>query len=221
MVQTEECNKHTKGEVKRMELKEMKELVEKEGNFRSQIYKGIRYEIVRHESFGHLCGYLHYNPKNDEERYVIDNVFHRGITYENDGVIGFDCAHAIDLSPMKIEMNEKFGLGTPSFLKSEYRTIQYVEDILKRTIDKLVDRKSEKQSYKWDFEQLEQIKDQQKEQSKEQAIKEYAKLLHDENFVVVSNERLQELKMKERMLSKISGGMVSVLEDITEVIKHD
>lgn len=73
----------------------------------------------------------------------------------------------------------------------------------------------------WDFEQLEQIKDQQKEQAKQERIQEYAKLLYDENFVVVSNERLQELKMKERMLSKISGGMVSVLEDITEVIKHD
>ncbi|PKE66674.1 hypothetical protein CW674_01065 [Macrococcoides caseolyticum] len=206
-----------------MKLNEMKELVEKEGNFRSQIYKGIRYEIVRHESFGHLCGYLHYNSKNNEERDVIDNVFHRGITYENDGVIGFDCAHAIDLSPMKIEMDEKFGLGTPTFLNPKYRTMQYVEDILKRTIDKLVDEKSKKQEsgYKWDFGQLEQIKDQQKEQSKEQAIKEYAKLLHDENFVVVSNERMQELKMKEHMLSKIAGRMVSALENVTEVIKHD
>lgn len=221
MVQTEECNKHTKGEVKRMELKEMKELVKKEGNFRSQIYKGIRYEIVRHEHLGHLCGYLHYTPKNEGERDIIDNVFHRGITYENDGVIGFDCAHATDLSPKKIEMDEKFGLGTPTFLNPKYRTMQYVEDILKRTIDKLVDRKSEKQDYKWDFEQLEQIKDQQKEQSKEQAIKEYAKLLHDENFVVVSNERLQELKMKERVLSKIAGRMVSALENVAEVIKHD
>ncbi|PKF08357.1 hypothetical protein [Macrococcoides caseolyticum] len=200
-----------------MELKEMKELVKKEGNFRSQIYKGIRYEIVRHESFGHLCGYLHYNPKTEEERDVIDNVFHRGITYENDGVIGFDCAHAIDLSPKKIEIDGKFGLGIPTFLKPEYRTMQYVEDILKRTIDKLVDRKSEKQGYKRDFNQLEQIKDQQKEQ----AIKEYAKLLYDENFVVVSNERLQELKMKERVLSKLTGGIVSALEDVTEVIKHD
>lgn len=199
----------------------MKELVEKEGNFRSQIYKGIRYEIVRHESFGHLCGYLHYNPKNDEERDIIDNIFHRGITYENDGVIGFDCAHAIDLSPKKIEMAEKFMLGTPTLLKPEYRTMQYVEDILKRAIEKLVDRKSGKQGYKWDFEQLEQIKDQQKEESKEQAINEYAKLLHDENFVVVSNERMQELKMKERVLSEIAGDMVSALEEITEVIKHD
>jgi len=73
----------------------------------------------------------------------------------------------------------------------------------------------------WDFEQLEQIKEEQKEQAKQERIQEYAKLLYDENFVVVSNERMQELKMKERMLSKISGGMVSVLEDITEVIKHD
>ncbi len=69
----------------------------------------------------------------------------------------------------------------------------------------------------WDFEQLEKIK----EEQKEQAIKEYAKLLYDEKFVVVSNERMQELKMKERVLSKIAGRMVSVLEDITEVIKHD
>ncbi|WP_320186715.1 hypothetical protein [Macrococcoides caseolyticum] len=223
MVQTEECNKHTKGEVKRMELKEMKELVKKEGNFKSQMYKGIRYEIVRYEHLGHLCGYLHYIPKNDEERDAIDYNFHRGITYENNGVIGFDCAHAIDLSPKKIEIDGKFGLGIPTFLKPEYRTMQYVEDILKRTIDKLVEDKSNKQEsdYKWDFEQLEQIKDQQKEDKKEQAIKEYAKLLYDENFVVVSNERLQELKMKERVLSEIAGGIVSALEDVTEVIKHD
>ncbi|PKE16412.1 hypothetical protein [Macrococcoides caseolyticum] len=207
-----------------MELKEMKELVEKEGNFKSRMYKGIRYEILRHEDLGHLCGYLHYTPKNEGERDVIDNVFHRGITYEeNDGVIGFDCAHATDLSPKKIEMDEKFGLGIPTFLKPEYRTMQYVEDILKRTIDKLVEDKSNKQEsdYKWDFEQLEQIKDQQKEDKKEQAIKEYAKLLYDENFVVVSNERLQELKMKERVLSEIAGGIVSALENVTEVIKHD
>ncbi|PKF31009.1 hypothetical protein CW697_00910 [Macrococcoides caseolyticum] len=204
-----------------MEFKEMKELVKNEGNFKSRMYKGIRYEIVRHEDLGHLCGYLHYTPKNEEERDIIDNVFHRGITYENDGVMGFDCAHATDLSPKKIEMDEKFGLGTPIFLNPKYRTMQYVEDILKRTIDKLVNRKNEKQDYKGDFEQLEQIKDQQKEQSKEQAIKEYAKLLHDENFVVVSSERMQELKMKERVLSKIAVRMVSALEDVTEVIKHD
>lgn len=203
------------------QINEMKEAIKNEGNFKSQTYKGFKYEIVRHEHLGHLCGYLHYTPKNEEERDIIDNVFHRGITYENDGVIGFDCAHAIDLSPMKIEMNEKFGLGTPTFLNPKYRTMQYVEDILKRTIDKLVNRKSEKQDYKWDFEQLEKIKEEQKEQAKQERIQEYAKLLHDENFVVVSNERLQELKMKERMLSKLSTGIVSALEDVTEVIKHD
>ena len=73
----------------------------------------------------------------------------------------------------------------------------------------------------WDFEQLEQIKEEQKEQAKQERIKEYAKLLYDENFVVVSNERMQELKMKERVLSKLTGGIVSTLEDVTEVIKHD
>lgn len=73
----------------------------------------------------------------------------------------------------------------------------------------------------WDFEQLEQIKEVQKEQAKQVRIQEYAKLLYDENFVVVSNERMQELKMKERVLSKLTGGIVSALEDVTEVIKHD
>lgn len=73
----------------------------------------------------------------------------------------------------------------------------------------------------WDSEQLEKIKEEQKEQAKKERIQEYAKLLYDENFVVVSNERLQELKMKERVLSKLTGGMVSVLEDIAEVIKYD
>lgn len=73
----------------------------------------------------------------------------------------------------------------------------------------------------WDFEQLEKIKEEQKEQAKQERIQEYAKLLYDENFVVVSNERMQELKMKERVLSKLTGGIVSALEDVTEVIKHD
>lgn len=206
-----------------MELKEMKELVKKEGNFKSRMYKGIRYEIVRYEHLGHLCGYLHYIPKNDEERDVIDYIFHRGITYENDGVIGFDCAHATDLSPMKIEIDGKFGLGIPTFLKPEYRTMQYVEDILKRTIDKLVEDKSNTQEsdYKWDFEQLEQIKDQQKEQSKEKAIKEYAELLYEENYVVVSNKRMQELKLKEKMLGKLTNGMATVLKEVEGVIIND
>ncbi|TDM18093.1 hypothetical protein [Macrococcoides canis] len=206
-----------------MELKEMKELVKKEGNFKSRMYKGIRYEIVRYEHLGHLCGYLHYIPKNDEERDAIDYIFHRGITYENDGVIGFDCAHAIDLSPKKIEMAEKFMLGTPTLLKPEYRTMQYVEDILKRTIDKLVEDKSNTQEsdYKWDFEKLEQIKDQQKEDKKEQAIKEYAELLYAEDYVVVSNQRMQELKLKEKMLGKLTDGMATVLKGVEEVIIND
>ncbi|QNR07777.1 hypothetical protein [Macrococcoides canis] len=206
-----------------MELKEMKELVKKEGNFKSRMYKGIRYEIVRYENLGHLCGYLHYIPKNDEEREAIDCIFHRGITYENDGVIGFDCAHATDLSPMKIEIDGKFGLGIPTFLKPEYRTMQYVEDILKRTIDNLVEDKSNKQEsdYKWDFEQLEQIKDQQKEDKKEQAIKEYAELLYAEDYVVVSNERMQELKLKEKMLGKLTDGMATVLKEVEGVIIND
>ncbi|UTH07922.1 hypothetical protein [Macrococcoides canis] len=206
-----------------MELKEMKELVKKEGNFKSRMYKGIRYEIVRYEHLGHLCGYLHYIPKNDEERDAIDYNFHRGITYENEGVIGFDCAHAIDLSPKKIEIDGKFGLGIPTFLKPEYRTMQYVEDILKRTIDKLVEDKSNKQEsdYKWDFEQLEQIKDQQKEDKKEQAIKEYAELLYAEDYVVVSNERMQELKLKEKMLGKLTDGMATVLKGVEGVIIND
>ena len=206
-----------------MELKEMKELVKKEGNFKSRMYKGIRYEIVRHDHLGHLCGYLHYIPKNDEERDVIDCIFHRGITYENDGVIGFDCAHAIDLSPKKIETAEKFMLGTPTLLKPEYRTMQYVEDILKRTIDKLVENNSNSQEsdYKWDFKQLERIKQEQKEQTKRERIQEYAKLLYDENFVVVSNERMQELKLKETMLGKLTDGMSTVLKEVEGVIIND
>ncbi len=205
------------------QINELKDAIKEEGNFKSQTYKGIKYEIVRHEHLGHLCGYLHYMPKNEKERDIIENNFHGGITYENDGVIGFDCAHASDLSLLKIELDKKFGFNMPKFLNPEYRTMQYVEDILKKTIDNIVSvRNGEPEmSYQWDFSKLEEIKREQEKEAKMKTITKYAEMLYNGGFTVLSDERVRELRTKEQALHKLSAGMVSLCEDVLDVIDHD
>lgn len=205
------------------QINEMKDAIKKEGNFKSQTYKGVKYEIVRHEHLGHLCGYLHYTPKDDEERNIIESNFHGGITYENDGVIGFDCAHASDLSLSKIELDKELGFDMPKFLNPKYRTMQYVEDILKSTIDKIVVSKNEEpeMSYQWDFSKLEEIKREQEKEAKMKTITQYAEMLYNGGFTVLSDERVRELRTKEQALHKLSAGMVSLCEEVLDVIDRD
>lgn len=206
-----------------MDLKEMQKLIEKEGNFLSNIYKGIKYEVIRHKTFGHLCGYLYYTPKNEHERELIDTDFHCGITYENDGVIGFDCGHAIDNSPLQLKIYESTGNKFPILLNPEYRTMKYVEDILKKTIDNIVSGKNEKpeQSYEWEYDKLQKIKEEQDKNTEQALIEKMVKTIRKGNFTVISDERLSELHTKEKTLEKLSGGMVSLCEEVLDVIDHD
>lgn len=205
------------------QINEMKEVIKKEGNFKSQTHKGFKYEIVRHEHLGHLCGYLHYTPKNEKERDIIESNFHGGITYENDGVIGFDCVHASDLSLAKIELDKKLGFDMANFLNPKYRTMQYVEDILKSTIDKIVASKNgePEMTYQWDFPKLEDIKREQEKEAKRKTITKYAEMLYNGEFTVLSDERVRELRTKEQALHKLSAGMVSLCEEVLDVIEHD
>lgn len=205
------------------QINEIKDAIKKEGNFKSQTYKGIKYEIVRHEHLGHLCGYLHYTPKDDEERDIIESNFHGGITYENDGVIGFDCAHASDLSLSKIELDKKLGFDMAKFLNPKYRTMQYVEDILKSTIDKIVVSKNEEpeMTYQWDFGKLKKIKEEQDKIVDEKKIEEMVKTIRKGNFTVISDERLKELHVQEKALEMLLNGTISLMEDIQGVIPND
>lgn len=205
------------------QINELKEAIKNEGNFKSQTYKGIKYEIVRHEHLGHLCGYLHYMPKNEKERDITENNFHGGITYENDGVIGFDCAHASDLSLLKIELDKKFGFNMPRFLNPEYRTMQYVEDILKKTIDNIVSGKNgePEMSYQWDFEKLKKLKEEQDKIVDEKKVEEMVKTIRKGNFTVISDERLKELHVQEKALEVLLNGTISLTQDIQGVIPND
>ena len=75
-----------------------------EGNYRSWTNRpsGYRCYVLRPFLLGHLCGYVElpkshkfYNKYYD---YIPVSV-HGGLTYSEDGVVGFDCAHAGDLIP--------------------------------------------------------------------------------------------------------------------------
>jgi hypothetical protein len=63
---------------------------------------GFKCYAKRHDSMGHLCGYIQvdadhpwYGKGYDE----IDADVHGGMTYSDKGEFGFDCAHAGDLVP--------------------------------------------------------------------------------------------------------------------------
>ncbi|WP_414049814.1 hypothetical protein [Macrococcus animalis] len=77
------------------------------------------------------------------------------------------------------------------------------------------------QSYQWDFNQLEKIKHVQEKEAKMNTIKQYAEMLYNGGFTVLSDERVRELRTKERVLEKLSGGIVSLCEEVIGVIDHD
>lgn len=75
---------------------------EKELNKYNFNYKGYDCEILRHDTIGHLCGYVYLDKnhnyyKDPNNEYSLE--VHGGITYSTDNKIGFDCAHSGDLLP--------------------------------------------------------------------------------------------------------------------------
>ncbi|QPI17174.1 hypothetical protein [Staphylococcus phage vB_StaM_SA1] len=92
-------------------------------------YKGYNAFIIRHE-LGFLNGYIEvgYNYNKDVEYYS-----HGGITYDSNGIIGFDCCHYGDLSP-EIYFSGLMMLNDDSV----YRDLKYVKETLMKMIDFLV-----------------------------------------------------------------------------------
>lgn len=126
--------------------KTLKEIVEIEGDEKDFQYKGYQCRIRRvgKEYSGHLCGYIvipqeHqlYKKEYDEieEMYNYELPSHRGLTFSdfmnNEYWIGFDCAHAGDLSPFsKYHIENPFG--------NTYRTIEYVQNRLTEMVDFII-----------------------------------------------------------------------------------
>lgn len=137
-----------------MTIEKMLEIIKSEGDSKTFKYKGYTCHILRHPAYKtekmpgflslfHLCGYVelpsshkHYKKSYDD----IDVDVHGGLTFANDHlpgkqptdkwVIGFDCAHAGDLS-MIIPSFSKLRLG------ERYRTMEWVKKELKSLVDQL------------------------------------------------------------------------------------
>lgn len=123
---------------------ELKKIIEKEGDYKAFEYKGYKCRIMRLGSgvykMIHLCGYI-YIPEGhkyfgkDYDDLEID--VHGGLTYADTTLrfqpevgwwIGFDCAHAGDLSYLEESQN---------FSHNVYRTMEFVENELKSVVDQL------------------------------------------------------------------------------------
>lgn len=81
--------------------------------------------------------------------------------------------------------------------------------------------KNPEMTYQWDFSKLEEIKREQEKEAKMKTITKYAEMLYNGGFTVLSDERVRELRTKEQALHKLSAGMVSLCEDVLDVIDHD
>lgn len=131
--------------------KDKKELWNKiiqEGDSKVFYHHGLKCQILRHPSMGHLCGYVfnkegvkHWRYEDDcESNYPCDTSYdvHGGITYDNDVKLGFDLAHLGDLTPYSILNPISIH---PCFMyeddDEEYRDMAYAKMEVKRLADQI------------------------------------------------------------------------------------
>lgn len=133
-----------------MTREELNAILQKEGNYKAFEYKGYKCRILRmgegmpfeHRLF-HLCWYVLLTKK--DKRYgkdwaEIPYSVHGGINYSSHKLhlqqeedwwrIGFDCAHACDIS-LPYQLNSELSSAV-------YRTMDYVEEELKRLVDQVL-----------------------------------------------------------------------------------
>lgn len=124
-----------------MTSKELKDIIEKEGDKRIFYHRGIRCTILRPTSLKNLCGYIDLVKEIPEYGKDYDSISldcHGGLTYAGkEGKfwrIGFDCGHSGDLMPYMLE-----GVGGIYFNMSNgiYRDMEYVESELISMVDQL------------------------------------------------------------------------------------
>lgn len=108
---------------------EMRAIVLEEGDGYEFVYRDIKAQM-RRNNFGAWCGYI----KTDGRDLAIWHDFdveyevHGGWTYDRDGLLGFDCAHLGDMSPLTVP-------NFPIDYMSVYRNAGYVKSILRNTIN--------------------------------------------------------------------------------------
>ncbi|MBB1578522.1 MAG: hypothetical protein HG424_000860 [candidate division SR1 bacterium] len=132
-----------------MTREELNAILQKEGNYKAFEYKGYKCRILRmgegmdpeYRMF-HLCGYVLLTKEDrcyGKEYDTIPYTIHGGFTYSSHRLhnqpeegwrIGFDCAHACDIS-LPYQLNSELSSAV-------YRTMDYVEEELKRLVDQIV-----------------------------------------------------------------------------------
>lgn len=90
-------------------------------------YRGYITKIVKTE-LGHLCGYV-LLPKTFKLNVEWEDlgIVHGGITYHEDIVIGFDCAHYMDYIPA-LNIGEVYN----------YKDVDFVNNELRKLVDTLI-----------------------------------------------------------------------------------
>lgn len=115
---------------------EIENRIKEEGDYKKFVYHNVVCEIKRIKGMGHLCGYLHLGIVAEAAREIVNEHFHCGITFENNGVYGFDCTHVGDINPAYLHDDTYLhGYG------ATYKTMAYVEQCLKMTVDALSEYK--------------------------------------------------------------------------------
>jgi hypothetical protein len=87
---------------------------------------GFECHAKRHDSMGHLCGYIQVDathPWYGKDYNNVDVEVHGGLTYCTSGWFGFDCAHAGDLVPAMPPMGDNDNLFNDGDV---YRDMGYV-----------------------------------------------------------------------------------------------
>lgn len=125
------------------------EKIKKEGDFLEWCYKtncGVEYKcrIIRNKYLKHLCGYVILKEDNKFYKKNYDDIpvqVHGGLTfsdeYENEWMIGFDCAHHDDITPGSDYENLSY-MGTykdMTFVKSECESL--AEQISEYSLSKI------------------------------------------------------------------------------------
>ena len=107
-------------------------------------YRGYTLRVIRARTYSYLCGYIEMDVEEESNTYnIIDREFHGGITFNRDGMVGFDCNHSDDFNLAFYDMGMKMSdplLMTPPNEYQTYKSIGYVEQNLRCTVDAIIAR---------------------------------------------------------------------------------
>lgn len=109
---------------------------ESEPNYARWDDRGYTCEIKRMPKLLHLCGYITLPAGHLWEHRSYDDIYisvHGGLTYKEGNVIGFDCAHAGDLSPgLALLSDGRFAIY---HVNDVYRDWAYVQGEISSMVD--------------------------------------------------------------------------------------